>query len=253
MDEKSKWQCTVPVWLITRLTICPQIWNVPAWSTMVIYTPYLSCLETLRGKWTARSLRCHCSASLCFSIMWLLMNLSGESYAITQQAWQCAPDSFVKIPLIVQRLYYNVQEKQIKTSTPKSCSLDKKNHLPSLWSLSSPRRCPKITFCLTLFHTFCFLLNFIYAPFELRQVFMIYSWGDCVQRRDVKGWAEWVPVRRSVVPAKVNKEELYHTICCLWSVTHGIWTAARSLPTSLFACLTDSGQVLKNLSCRFSK
>lgn len=112
---------------------------------------------------------------------------------------------------------------------------------------------PKNNFCLTLFHTFCFRLNFIYAPFDLRQVFMIYSWGDCVQRRDVKGWAEWVPVRRSVVPAKVNKEELYHTIGCLWSVTHGIWTAARSLPTSLFACLTDSGQALKNLSCRFSK
>lgn len=95
MDEKSKWQCTVPVWLITRLPICPQIWNVPAWSTVVIYTPYLSCLETFRGKWTARSFRCHCSASLCFSIMWLLMNLSGESYAITQQAWQCAPDSYI--------------------------------------------------------------------------------------------------------------------------------------------------------------
>lgn len=44
------------------------------------------------------------------SIIWLLMNLSSRSYAIAQQAWQCAPDSFVKIFLIVQRLYYNVQE-----------------------------------------------------------------------------------------------------------------------------------------------
>lgn len=34
--------------------------------------------------------------------------------------------------------------------------------------------------------------------------------------------------------AKVNKELSYHTICCLWSVTHGFWTAASVLPACLF-------------------
>lgn len=34
--------------------------------------------------------------------------------------------------------------------------------------------------------------------------------------------------------AKVNKELSYHTICCLWAVTHGFWTAASTLPACPF-------------------
>lgn len=38
--------------------------------------------------------------------------------------------------------------------------------------------------------------------------------------------------------AKVNKELSYHTICCLWSVTHVFWTGAKNyLPASLPAWL----------------
>lgn len=53
--------------------------------------------------------------------------------------------------------------------------------------------------------------------------------------------------------AKVNKEMSYHTICCLWSVTHGFWRAASTLPACLSACLTDNGQTLNNSSCHLRK
>lgn len=53
--------------------------------------------------------------------------------------------------------------------------------------------------------------------------------------------------------AKVNKELSYHTICCLWSVTHCFWPAASTLPARLFTCLTDKCRTLNNSSCYMSK
>lgn len=107
------------LWLITQavMAICRLIWNVSAWSTTVIYVEYLSRLRVLKAvkreksrKFLCEYSRCNAAAALCFSITWLLMNLSSESYAIAQWAWQRAPDSFVILLLIVQRLDCNMQQ-----------------------------------------------------------------------------------------------------------------------------------------------
>lgn len=119
MHEKSHWQCAVPVWLITRqvMAICRLIWNVSApehngyLRPVCVFSRDLSNMSSEeKAVHFSVSMRHAAAAAACVSIMWLLMNLSSESYAITQWAWQCAPDSFVKLLVIVQRLYPNVQQ-----------------------------------------------------------------------------------------------------------------------------------------------
>lgn len=99
-----------------------------------------------------------------------------------------------------------------------------KKNIPSPRSLCS--LLPKITLLMRLFHILFpvqlywgilwFMILFLYVDGAV-------SWGGTWR-------VGWDGSRQGTLwfSAKVNKELSYHTICCLWSVTHGSWAASRN-------------------------
>ena len=120
-------------------------------------------------------------------------------------------------------------------------------------SSSSPNWGPKITSPLTLFNI-VFPVK-LYLGFLWFMALFLWYTVDGVGCRGGTQRVGWDGFQRSAwwFSAKVNKELSYHTICCLWSVTHGFWPAASTLPACLFTCLTDQCGTLNNSSCHMSK